>query len=233
MKYTRRSLTEALADLSIEKEFLDALPSVADSVPVDKFIEKSTPPMTAMQYLQSYSQLYNMYQLAVKKPQLQSLMLSMFLIMQGISNSEELDNATIDELISTLTDKVNAMIKTTAIAQPTKTYMSEEPTAISGPMQTSIRPKSRPAAAPPPSLIDVYPPRGDMEMDPENLLPLPPSALAPKTSPRPQTRPPAKLPDVYPPRGDMEMDPANMAKDSKLAPTTSPRPVPRPVPRVR
>jgi hypothetical protein len=240
MKYTRRSLTEALADLSIEKEFIDALPSVADSVPVDKFSEKSTPPLTAMQYLQSYKKLYSLYQLAVKNTQLQSLMLSMFLIMQGISGSDELDNATIDELISTLADKVTAMIKTPAPAQPAKTYMSEEPTAISGPMQTSIRPKTRPVAAPNKNLIDVYPPRGDMEMDPENLLPLPRSPLAPTTSPRPKSRPDAAI-DVYPfARGDLEQPedgatfppgPAKLAPP--LAPKTSPRPVTRPVPRVR
>jgi hypothetical protein len=90
------------------------------------------------------------------------------------------------------------------------TYMSEEPTAISGPMQTSMRPKPRPVATANNNLVDVYPPRGDMEMDPENLLPLPRSPLAPTTSPRPMPRP------------------ANLGSTSTTAPTTSPRPMPRP-----
>ena len=80
MKHTRRTLTEALTDLSIVNEFMNALPSVGDSVPVDKFIEKSTPLLTAMQYLKSYKQLYSLYQTAVKTPQLQSLILSLFFI---------------------------------------------------------------------------------------------------------------------------------------------------------
>lgn len=152
MKHNRRTLTEALTDLSIVNEFMNALPSVGDSVPVDKFIEKSTPLLTAMQYLKSYKQLYSLYQTGVKTPQLQSLILSLFLIMQGISGSDELDNATIDKLISVLTDKVTAMIKT-----------------------------------PTPTQTDVYPPRGDMEMDPANMAK--PSKLAPTTSPRPVPRP--------------------------------------------
>ena len=163
--------------------------------------------------------------------------------MQGVSNSDELDNSEIDSVIDFLADKVTNMVKTTATAQPAKNYMTEEPIAISGTMQNSIRPKLRPTGVSTNSSDQrpgVYPPRGDMEMDPENLLPLPRSKLAPTTSPRPKSRP-EDVTDVYPfARGDLEQPedgttfppgPAKLA--TSLAPKTSPRPVSRPVPRVR
>lgn len=112
MKYKRRTITEALADPSIETKFMDAIPSVGDSVPVDQFSEKSTIPLTDMQYLRSYTNIYNLYQIAVKNPQLQSLMLSAFFIMQGISSSNELDNNSIDEVINALAEKLTTMINT-------------------------------------------------------------------------------------------------------------------------
>lgn len=67
-----------------------------------------------------------------------------------------------------------------------------EPGAGATFMTDMPRPMPRPAglgAKPSPSknMIDVYPPRGDMEMDPSNMEP--PSKLAPKTSIRPQRRP--------------------------------------------
>lgn len=125
------------------------------------------------------------------------------------------------------------------------TYMSEEPTVISGPMQTSIRPRPRPVA--PNSLSNVYPPRGDMEMDPANMANR--SSLAPTTSPRPQARPAAQSigagsQATRMPNGSVDgstrgvdprdiYSPEDLAKltgqpASRLAPTTSPRPMPRP-----
>lgn len=128
------------------------------------------------------------------------------------------------------------------------TYMSEEPTAISGPMQTSMRPKPRPVATANNNLADVYPPRGDMEMDPANLAKR--SSLAPTTSPRPMPRPAATQSIgagsqvAYMDNGAVDgstrgIDPADAYSPEdlarltgqpapSLAPTTSPRPMPRP-----
>ena len=59
-------------------------------------------------------------------------------------------------------------------------------------MTSSPRPKPRPAdlgasSSPRVNMADIYPPRGDMEMDPSNMEP--PSKLAPTTSIRPKPRP--------------------------------------------
>ena len=57
----------------------------------------------------------------------------------------------------------------------------------SGAPATSLRPMPRPSNLGGGSMKDVFPPRGDMEMDPSNMRE--PSNLAPKRSLRPQPRP--------------------------------------------
>ena len=121
------------------------------------------------------------------------------------------------------------------------TYMSEEPTAISGPMQTSLRPKPRPVTGG----VDS----ASIDSAVQQALG---KGTAPTTSLRPQPRPAATQSigagsqvtrmangsidgstrgidpaDAYSPE-DLARLTGQPAPRSPLAPTTSPRPMPRP-----
>jgi hypothetical protein len=121
------------------------------------------------------------------------------------------------------------------------TYMSEEPTAISGPMQTSMRPKPRPVTGG----VDS----ASIDSAVQQALG---KATTTTTSPRPMPRPAAtqsigagsqvtRMPngsidgstrgidpaDAYSPE-DLARLTGQPAPRSPLAPTTSPRPMPRP-----
>jgi hypothetical protein len=122
------------------------------------------------------------------------------------------------------------------------TYMSEEPTTISGPMQTSMRPKPRPANLGNTSTVDS----ASIDAAVKQALG---QGTAPTTSPRPQPRPAgqsigAGSQVAYMDNGAVDgstrgIDPADAYSPEdlarltgqpapSLAPKTSPRPMPRP-----
>lgn len=122
------------------------------------------------------------------------------------------------------------------------TYMSEEPTTISGPMQTSMRPKPRPANLGNTSTVDS----ASIDAAVKQAFG---QGTAPTTSPRPMPRPAgqsigAGSQVAYMDNGAVDgstrgIDPADAYSPEdlarltgqpapSLAPTTSPRPMPRP-----
>jgi Zn finger protein HypA/HybF involved in hydrogenase expression len=141
-----------------------------------------------------------------------------------------------DELrIRMLTIFEGSTVDTTALVT---TYMSEEPTAMSGPMQTSMRPKPRPATG----NVDS----ASIDAAVQQALG---NTTAPTTSPRPQPRPAAqsigagsqvtRMPNGSVDGSTRGIDPADAYSPEdlarltgqpapRLAPTTSPRPMPRP-----